>query len=111
MPRPIIPRIVSEFPTAPAFVPQGLPPNGEVNLTIEALEALRLVDFEGHDQEAAAQLMGVSRHTVGRVLTQARMVVAEALVTAKVIRIGGGTYQTRGRRHRGRWCRKGQRCG
>jgi predicted DNA-binding protein (UPF0251 family) len=104
LPRPRKPRFVSGFPAMTAFVPQGLPATGEVSLTVEELEAIRLSDFEGLDQEAAAGMMGVSRHTFGRVLAGARAVVAEALVTSKALRIEGGTFQIRGphrRRRRG----------
>ncbi|MGA9535632.1 MAG: DUF134 domain-containing protein [Desulfobacterales bacterium] len=105
MPRPRKPRFVSGFPTMTAFVPQGQPITGEVTLTVEELEAIRLNDFEGLDQEAAAGMMGVSRHTFGRVLAGARAAVAEALVTSKTLRIEGGTFEIRGprrRRRRGR---------
>jgi len=88
-----------------AFVPQGLPVTGEVCLTVEELEAIRLSDFEGLDQESAAAMMGVSRHTFGRILAGARAVVAEALVTVKALRVEGGTFEIRGprrRRRRGR---------
>jgi predicted DNA-binding protein (UPF0251 family) len=86
-------------------VPQGLPVTGEVSLTVEELEAIRLSDFEGLDQKAAAGMMGVSRHTFGRVLGGARAAIAEALVTSKSLRIEGGTFEIRGphrRRRRGR---------
>ena len=68
------------------------------------LEAIRLSDFEGLDQEAAANLMEVSRQTYGRILAHARSIVSEALVTGKALRIEGGDYEFRGRgrrRHRG----------
>jgi predicted DNA-binding protein (UPF0251 family) len=78
---------------------------GEVLLTLEELEAIRLSDFEHLDQEQAAAMMGVSRHTYGRILADARSVVAEALVTGKAVRIRGGVYEFRGmgrrRRRRG----------
>jgi predicted DNA-binding protein (UPF0251 family) len=67
-----------------------------------------LSDFEHLDQEQAAGMMGVSRHTFGRILAGARSVVAEALVTGKALRIQGGTYEFRGmgRRHRRRGGRR-----
>jgi predicted DNA-binding protein (UPF0251 family) len=85
-----------------AFVPQGLPVTGEVSLTVEELEAIRLSDFEGLDQEAAAGMMGVSRHTFGRVLAGARAAIAEALVTSKTLRVEGGTFEIRGQHRRRR---------
>ena len=103
MPRPKKPRFVSAYPTIAAFVPVGVNASGEVLLTVEELEALRLSDFEHLDQETAANMMAVSRHTYGRILANARSIVAEALITAKAMRIEGGAYEFRGRgRHRRR---------
>jgi len=105
MPRPKKPRFVSGYPTIAAFVPQGVHVAGEVFLSVEELEAIRLSDFERLDQESAANLMQVSRQTYGRILANARGVVGEALVTGKALRIEGGTYEMRGRgrRRRRRW--------
>jgi len=105
MPRPKKPRFVSGYPSIAAFVPQGVHVAGEVFLSVEELEAIRLSDFERLDQESAANLMQVSRQTYGRILANARGVVGEALVTGKALRIEGGTYQMRGRgrRRRRRW--------
>jgi len=104
MPRPKKPRFVSGYPTMAAFAPQGVPVRGEVMMTLEELEAIRLSDFEHLDQETAANLMKVSRQTYGRVLNRARSIVAEALVTGKALKIEGGNYTMRGmgRRRRGR---------
>jgi predicted DNA-binding protein (UPF0251 family) len=103
MPRPKKPRFVSGYPTLTAFIPQGVPISGEVLLSVEELEAVRLSDFEGLDQEAAANLVKVSRQTYGRILAHARRIISEALVTGKALRIEGGNYEFRGRgrRHRG----------
>jgi predicted DNA-binding protein (UPF0251 family) len=79
---------------------------GEVLMSVEELEAIRLSDFDHLDQETAASMMEVSRHTYGRILTSARSIIAEALVTGKALKIEGGTYELRGmgrgRRRRGR---------
>jgi predicted DNA-binding protein (UPF0251 family) len=78
---------------------------GEVFMSVEELEAIRLSDFEHLDQETAANMMEVSRHTYGRILASARSIVAQALVTGKALKIEGGTYEFRGmgrrRRRRG----------
>ena len=102
MPRPKKPRFVSGYPTLTAFIPQGVPISGEVLLSVEELEAIRLSDFEGLDQEAAANLVEVSRQTYGRILAHARSIISEALVTGKALKIEGGNYEFRGmgRRHR-----------
>ncbi|HHO49130.1 MAG TPA: DUF134 domain-containing protein [Desulfobacteraceae bacterium] len=102
MPRPKKTRFVSAYPTVAAFVPQGMPVTGEISMSVEELEAIRLTDFENLDQETAAALMEVSRHTFGRILGSARALVAEALVTGKALKIGGGVYELRGMRRRRR---------
>lgn len=107
MPRPKISRLVAGYPLSRRYVPDDMPPRGEVSLSVEEMEALRLSDFEGMDQQGAADLMGVSRQTYGRVLGRARQRVAEALVTGQSLRIGGGSYAFRGgrggRRRRRGW--------
>jgi len=103
MPRPKKPRFVSGYPTPTAFIPEGVPVTGEVFLSVEELEAIRLSDFESLDQESAANLMEVSRQTYGRILASARSIISEALVTGKALKIEGGDYEFRGmggRRHR-----------
>jgi len=103
MPRPKKLRFVSGHPTIQAFVPEGIPPSGEVSLSVEELEAIRLSDFEKLDQETAAEIMDVSRQTYGRILSSARSIIGTALITGKILKIGGGTYEiSSGRRHQRR---------
>ncbi|WAI01692.1 DUF134 domain-containing protein [Methanogenium organophilum] len=56
-----------------------------VSLLPEELEAFRLVDSEGLDQESAAERMNVSRRTLWRDVHTARRKVADALSEGKVI--------------------------
>lgn len=81
------------------FKPAGIPvPDLEVVvLTLEEVEALRLVDFEGLEQEEAAEKMGISRKTLWRELQSARRKVADALTNSKAIQIEGGNYKMVGR--------------
>jgi predicted DNA-binding protein (UPF0251 family) len=94
-----------------AFIPSRVPPWGqeEVVLPVEGLEAIRLSDFEGLDQESAAIRMNISRQTFGRVLAESRAIVADALVMGKTLRIEGGDFEMppRGRRRRRRGWRRG----
>jgi len=105
MPRPKKTRFVSAYPMITAFVPHGKDVTGEALMTVEEFEAIRLSDFEHLDQESAAGMMGVSRHTFGRLLSSGRSIVADALVTGKILKIEGGEYAFRGggqgRRRRG----------
>jgi len=75
------------------FKPAGTPLHGlgVVRLDLDGLEAMRLANLDGLYQEAAAEQMGVSRATFGRILTEARARVAQALVEGKALRIGGGS--------------------
>lgn len=106
MVRPKKTRLVSAYPVIAAFKPRGSEATGTAVMTIEEFEAIRLSDFEHLDQETAASMMGVSRHTFGRLLSKARSVIADALVTGKELRIEGGHFEFRGmgrkrRRHGG----------
>lgn len=64
---------------------------GEIALRIEELEAIRLVDLLGCDQETAAARMEVSRKTLWRDLHEARQKIADALVNGKKITVEGCT--------------------
>jgi uncharacterized protein len=92
MARPPGPRHVTSGLGAGVFKPVGTAFRDleVVALDIDGLEALRLADLVGLYQEAAAEMMGVSRATFGRILGGARRQVSEALVDGKALRIGGG---------------------
>lgn len=64
----------------------------EVTLSVEELEALRLAHKEGLYQLQAAERMGVSRATFGRVLDSAHRKVTLALVDGCALRIEGGSF-------------------
>ena len=61
-------------------------------LSFEELEALRLCDLEGLDQDEAAKNMDISRGTLQRILYKARHNLTDALVNGKNINISGGNY-------------------
>ncbi len=92
MPRPKKTRFIAELPTVSGYVPENTEPNGLIELTMEGLEAIRLCDHVGLDHEGAAARMGVSRQTFGRILAEARLIVADALLSGKRLRISGGSY-------------------
>ena len=93
-------RWVTGMPPIASFQPAGVPDHDQktVVLTIEELEAIRLVDLEGMYQEEAALEMGVSRKTLWNDLKSGRKKVAEALINGWAIRIEGGSYVLRGTR-------------
>ena len=118
MARPPNPRRIGPSVAGGVFRPAGRPTRElpVVLLDLDGLEAMRLADLEGLYHETAAEMMGVSRATFGRVLAAARGRVIEALVGGKALRIGGGPVVESegepvpcpvhsGGRRRGRGCR------
>ncbi|MFO7862026.1 MAG: DUF134 domain-containing protein [Desulfosalsimonas sp.] len=95
MGRPHKKRNVAYNPNVSYFKPRGIPMKelSESVLTVDECEAIRLADYEGLSHEAAGELMGVSRATFGRIIEQARKVVADALINGRAIRIEGGSYR------------------
>ncbi|MFZ5646095.1 MAG: DUF134 domain-containing protein [Bacillota bacterium] len=106
MSRPPKCRKVEFLPQLTYFKPAGVPIRDltEVNLTVEELEAIRLKDLMGLEQEACAERMGVSRPTYHRILTSARQKVAEALINGRAIKVEGGNFQVVIRRFRCQLC-------
>lgn len=94
MPRPPKCRRVEHEPTFTYFKPAGIPKQEleELVLTVVELEAVRLKDMEGFEQEECALRMQISRPTFQRILAVARGKLAEALVEGKAIRVEGGNY-------------------
>ncbi len=124
MPRPPVEKTIPADLSERVFKPRGLPASRaeRVELSLDGLEALRLVDLEGLYQEAAAERMGVSRATLSRVLEKARRAVALALVEERMLVVEGGDVRRSRRKRwpcpvhgqgqrRGRGCRCGGRHG
>ena len=112
MPRPKKPRYCTPFSGYNLFKPAGIPliqlPVNE--LALDELEAMRLCDLEGLDQEQAAAQMNVSRATVQRLLYSGRRKLVDALVNSKAITLVGGDH-IRPRRRGWRGGRMGWRRG
>lgn len=85
-------RWIGFIPPVNYFHPAGIiqPPH-IINLTLEELEAIRLVDLEHLTQEEAALRMGVSRKTLWNDLKSGREKLARALINGYPIRIGSGS--------------------
>ncbi len=92
MPRPPKIRAVQASFRATCFKPRGIPASllETVVLGLDELEAIRLADAEGLYQDEAARRMQISRATFGRLVTQARAKVADALLHGKALVISGG---------------------
>jgi predicted DNA-binding protein (UPF0251 family) len=68
----------------------------------DEIEAMRLCDQEGLEQEEAAKKMNISRGTVQRLLYSGRKKVIEAITQSKALRIEGGEHIVAHGRSRGR---------
>ena len=95
MGRPQKNRIIEFPPNVSYFKPRGIPMFDleEVQLTLDAMEAIRLADLLGMTHDEAGRQMGVSRATFGRIIESARSVVADALINGKAINVEGGKYR------------------
>jgi uncharacterized protein len=94
MPRPRKNRWICCEPGVTFFKPRGIPVTEleEVRLKVDELEAIRLKDLEGLEQEQTAVKMGISQPTLHRILLSAHTKIADALVNGKALRIEGGDY-------------------
>ncbi|MDD5603669.1 MAG: DUF134 domain-containing protein [Eubacteriales bacterium] len=94
MARPVKWRKVEYIPNVQYFAPDdagGDVPDENI-IRIEEMEAVRLKDLEGMEQEDCAVKMEVSRQTFQRILGTARSKITDSLVNGKAIRIEGGNY-------------------
>lgn len=98
--RPKCLRKVESQPKVDYFKPRGIPLTQleTVKLTLEELEAIRLVDYDGLEQEDSAKKVRVSRRTLTRDLKSGRMKIADALLNGKAIEIRGGYFLASGER-------------
>ncbi|HSN95422.1 MAG TPA: NifB/NifX family molybdenum-iron cluster-binding protein [Anaerolineaceae bacterium] len=95
MPRPIRLKTIRDWPQALAFTasdeqnPEDKP---SITLNLEEWECLRLVDYQGMDQDEAAKSLDVSRQLLQMLLRSARQKVARALVEVLPLYIRDGHY-------------------
>jgi len=96
VPRPRKERRCHRFEGDRVFKPRSIPMTelAVVRLGLDELEAMRLCDLDGHDQEAAGARMGVSRGTVQRLLEAGRGKVVRALLESAALVIEGGNDET-----------------
>lgn len=84
---------VDEYPVCRKFVPDQTEHELSMTLGYEELEAIRLKDVLGLNQEECADQMALTRPTFQRLLIAARKKFATALVEGQTIIIQGGHYQ------------------
>jgi len=92
LPRPKCCRSIGLMPENTCFKPVGVKASscGEVKMSLDEFEAVRLAHYEGMYQEQAATMMNISRPTFGRIIESAQQKIADFLVNGKALRITGG---------------------
>lgn len=78
-------------PKVTQFKPRGIPMRNlqEVVLTDDETEVIKLIDYDGLDQEETAKKLKISRITVQRIYKSARAKIAEAMICGKALRLHG----------------------
>lgn len=92
MARPRKERVICACPQFRRFSPVDAKSTGEVILTLDEYEVLRLHDFEHMTQAEVALQMKISRPTVAEMLDLAHAKLSEALVFGKTLLLQGGNY-------------------
>jgi len=94
MPRPKKWRRVCCMPGSQSFGPldDGRYTRQAIVMTVDEYETIRLIDFEGLNQEECAERMGVARTTAQAIYSSARTKLAECLVKGTALSIRGGEY-------------------
>lgn len=97
MPRPQRCRVVCSEPRFTSFSPD-CGKSGDVLLSVDEFEAIRLIDYEKKTHEQSSVVMEISRTTVTEIYETARYKIADAIVNGKKLVISGGNYQMCSRR-------------
>lgn len=94
LPRPIKPRRICEEPAIKEFGPENKKTKSEIiTMSVDELEAMRLIDIEGISQEECALRMNVARTTAQVIYNSARTKTAKCLVYGYELQISGGNYE------------------
>ncbi len=92
MARPARRRRICELPAHVCFAPLGEKDAGEVILTVDEYEIVRLIDYEHLTHAQCAGQMKISRTTVTESYERARQKISDSLVNGKRLVIEGGDF-------------------
>lgn len=95
MPRTTKCRKICSFPDFYSFVPEEADAGNieTVMMSLDEYETLRLMDYEGLNQQECALRMGVARTTVTAMYESARKKLVSTVVEGKRLRIAGGNIE------------------
>lgn len=98
MPRPRKWRKVCCMPVNRRFGPldQQDVHQGIVEMTVDEYETIRLIDYQGMNQEECADQMSIARTTVQRIYNDARRKLADLIVGGSILTIEGGDFELYG---------------
>ena len=63
-----------------------------IHLSVDEYEAIRLIDYEGMNQEECAKQMEIARTTAQKVYNEARKKISMMLIDGTGLNIEGGSY-------------------
>ncbi len=94
MPRPRKRKLCRAYVGDRVFKPRSIPMYelDTIRLELSELEAMRLCDLDGLDQQAAGKRMTVSRGTIQRLLKSGRAKVLRALLQSRALLIEEGAH-------------------
>mgnify|MGYP002509979961 CR=1 FL=1 len=102
MSRPPVAAASAQNRAAGGFTLRSAQSAGEIVMTVDEYEVIRLVDYEKRTHEQCAAQMGISRTTVTEIYENARFKLSDGLVNGKALVIDGGHYRVcQGNRERG----------
>jgi len=95
MPRPKIIKKITINPKYTSFttVDKDSQTNNLIDLTVEEFETIRLIDYQNLSQCECADIMQISRPSVGILYNQARLKIAKYLIDGGDLHIKGGNYE------------------
>lgn len=95
MPRPSKWRNVCCLPKKNTFGPLDNDncPKDIIIMTVDEYEAVRLIDYEGYNQEECSKYMNIARTTAQAIYNRAKKKIAISFVEGKILRIEGGNYR------------------
>lgn len=90
MARPTRCRRIGKQPVHRSFVPEDAEATETIHMSVDEYETIRLIDYEGLNQEACAAQMNIARTTVTAIYENARRKMADSFINGKRLLIIGG---------------------
>ena len=112
MSRPRKYRRICRLPEVTSFSPTNnfvASEENVINLSVDEYEAIRLIDYEGLNQEECANQMEIARTTAQKIYNEARRKISMMLIEGAGLNIEGGSYMVCSESVEGRRCNRCRR--